>query len=55
MIKTVQEVERMLQKFDDAADEGELDCDGEAIRDALLWFLGRGRSDSDMEEYLEDM
>lgn len=60
-MKTEQQVRAMLQKFDDADDGdqedigGNLDCDQEAIRDTLLWVLGNGRSDADLEEYLEDM
>lgn len=60
-MKTEQQVRAMLQKFDDADDGdqedigGNLDCDQEAIRDTLLWVLGDGRSDSDLEEYLEEM
>lgn len=59
-MKTEAQVRAMLQKFDDADERedddegGQLDCDQEAIRDALLWVLGH-RSDATLEEYLEEM
>jgi hypothetical protein len=48
------EVKDMLQRFDQADEDDILDCDGEAVRTALLWVMGHDRG-ADLEEMLEEM
>jgi hypothetical protein len=50
-MKTEQQVEAMLRRFDTAGDD--LDADTEAVRDTLLWFLGH-RDDEQLAAYLPD-
>lgn len=53
-MKSEQAIREMLGKFDDRNDEGELDCDGESILEALRWVVGIV-PDVTLEEYLEEM
>jgi hypothetical protein len=52
-MKSQQEVQDMLDKFDAADQEGELDCDGEAILNALSWVLGH-HDDGELTQYLPE-
>lgn len=53
MMRDLNEITTMLGKFDKADQEGELDCDGEAILGALNWVLGHN-DDFELEQYLPE-
>jgi len=53
-MRSEEDLSRMLALFDAADESGDLDSEGNGIREALLWMKNAGSTDEDLEQYLPE-